>query len=109
MPLNRSLAAVALLPVALASMGCSPRTVEGSLTALMDLTYDQAYVESANDEVSVRFAQKRGEGEDTVLRVTVRRAGIELFPDIEFDMAEILPGGGSRGIVSRNVLDDPRR
>lgn len=93
--------------------GCADPFVEGSLGSILDLHYDQVFVDTSADEVGVRFVQQHGAGtaagEDTVLRVTAWRTGIALFPNIDFDLAELISGSTQRGTVSRSVTDDPRR
>jgi hypothetical protein len=108
MQVGRLVPPSSLMAVALAVSGCAQH-VEGSLSQLMDLTYEQVYVSTNPDEVVVRFVKPRGEGEDTVLQVLVRLEGVVLFENIEFDLSEILPSGSQRGEITRNVLDDTRR
>lgn len=98
--------------VALMLAGCGPGrggALEGSLSVVLDLTYKEARVELSEQEVSVSFVRPKGSGEDTVLKVTARLEGVALEPGVALDLAEPLSAGGQRGVVSRNVLDDPRR
>jgi hypothetical protein len=75
----------------------------------MDLAYDEAHLEQTEQEVSVRFARKRGEGEDIVFKTTASLEGIAVTPGTPIDLAGLTTAGTVRGVTSRNVLDDPRR
>ncbi len=105
----RPLLIAALLAVGSGAAGCGPPFVEGSLGSLLDLHFDNVWIESSSAEVGVRFAKDRNEGEDTILRVTAKLDGTELVPNILFDLAEEISDGSQRGTVSRNVVLDPDR
>ncbi len=47
---------------------CAPaKTLEGSVTPLLDLSYERAEAQASRTDVSVRFLRPQGEGEDTIL------------------------------------------
>jgi hypothetical protein len=103
----------ALAALALGLCGCGPRepTLEGSLTERLDLSYRRAeWVAGAGGEAAVRFLRPRGEGEDVVLKVTVRLPeDVPLLATAPVDLAARNPDGAQRGAISRAVLDDPRQ
>ncbi len=90
---------------------CAPRTLEGSVTEYLDLTYDRAEAQASNNEVTVSFLRPRGEGEDIQLKVAARLEGISLEPRAAIDLAQRMGGttGPQRGAVSRGVLEEPVR
>lgn len=92
----------------LAGVGCAPApTLDGSLTAVVDLTYERATLEPGQETLALRFLKARGDKWDTPLKVAVSVGDLgELTAGTVFDLAEELPGGGQRGSVTRNVLDD---
>lgn len=95
---------VALTP----GCGRAPRhRLEGSLSVLLDLRYDDAVVEATPEEAAVRFVRTREAGEDTVLKVALSLLGAALDANAPLDLAEATPTGAQRGVVSRNVTDDP--
>jgi hypothetical protein len=89
------------------------KALEGSLSPLMDLHYEQVKAQVAEGEVSVSFVKPKGAGEDTVLKVSARMEGLaapEPEPGVPIDLAELLgEDGPTRGTVSRSVLDEPTR
>jgi hypothetical protein len=95
-----------LLPVLgallLTATGCGPedRTIEGSLSEVVELRYRKVDVLMNPTELSLRFLEPQGAGENVVLRVSVDLTGTQLDAIETFDLAE-------RGKVSRSVLDDP--
>ncbi|MFZ5468627.1 MAG: hypothetical protein ACOZIN_04240 [Myxococcota bacterium] len=94
------------------SLGNEPdpkHRLEGSLTVMMDLGYDEAQVDLTTNEVAVRFVRDQGAGQDTVLKVAADLLGAVVEAGASLDLAEISPSGAQRGSVSRDVLDDPRR
>jgi hypothetical protein len=93
----------------LALPACGPPFVEGSLSTLLDLHYKNVFVETSPAEVAVRFSMPRGQGDDTVLRVSAKLDGTQLFANIEFDLAETISDGTQRGTVSRQVVNDPHQ
>ena len=104
----------AWLALAWALTGCGPgkgpaHRLEGSLSVLMDLGYDIAYVDATPEEVAVRFTRKRGEGEDLPFKVTANLANVALEPGVELNLSEELSPDVQRGVATRNVLDDPRQ
>ena len=114
----RRAAFAAWVLVALPAAGCGPvqKTapipkfgLEGSLSVMMELRYDVAHVDVTADDLAIRFAKKQGEGEDTVLKVTASISDLELVANGTIDLAEATPAGAQRGVISRDVLDDPRR
>ena len=94
--------------------------LEGSLTDLMKFPYDEVRFESDPTQFALNFIAYRGEsqdggvpaGEDVTLKVTVRTAGLdaETLVTLDFDLAEALDDAGlvQRGVLNRNVLNDPR-
>lgn len=99
--------------------GCGTGTVrppafgmEGSLSVVMELGWDEAVLDTTSDEIAVRFLRKRGTTTmDTPLKITYAQAGQALNTPATLDLAEARPDDSTRqrSIVSRNVLDDPRR
>ncbi|MBL8953327.1 MAG: hypothetical protein JNK82_21315 [Myxococcaceae bacterium] len=112
--------AVGLLVVLVALLSCgnpnAPRArLEGSLTTVMDLGFDESVLTFAGTEFSVAFRRKKGMGFDTVLAVTTRLeamplpdGGVESLRAQTYDLTDVLSNGVVRGTVSRQVLDDPR-
>src|SRR5260370_32593922 len=98
-----------LLLLAFASNACGglPQ-LEGSLGAIVDLTYSGAKAAQTTDQVALQFVRSKGSGEDLVLQVTASLAGIQLTPNVTLDLAELISPDLQRGAVSRNVLNDPR-
>ena len=107
-----------LAACALGLAGCGPRSVQGSLSVLMDMTYESVDIVLGGSDVTVRFVrpvdpENPDGGEDLVLAVSARGLTIPFppgagSPGIRFDLAEDF-GSGQRGSLARNVLDDPRR
>ncbi|MGA9522061.1 MAG: hypothetical protein WBV82_11380 [Myxococcaceae bacterium] len=89
--------------------GCGPedRVVEGSLSEVIDLRYGKVDIVKNENDLSIRFLQPRGEGEDVVLRVSVDLTETSIDANQTFDLASLTPGGSQRGTISRSVLDDP--
>jgi hypothetical protein len=106
MPVRAATTQALLAVLCLAGGGCGPAMVEGSLSALLDLHYERVWVDTSSEEVGVRFGMPHGAGEDTVLRVTAKLDGAELFANIKFDLAEKISTGAQRGTVSRDVQGD---
>jgi hypothetical protein len=102
---------VALLPA------CGGKSVKGSLSVLMDMTYRDIDIVLGSSDATVRFTRPPGEdglGEDLVLAVSARALRLPFAPDagtpgLSFDLAEDIGGGVQRGSLARNVLNDPRR
>ncbi len=98
-----------LLAAAVFFTACGPggaAPLDGSLTAVMDVTYDRATLEATDGYLSLRFLKKRGEVEDTVLKVGVIIDGAVPAHSVQYDLAEAM-SGGQRGTATRNVLEDP--
>ena len=98
--------------------GCGSGTIpppkhylEGSLSVVMDLGWDNAFIDTTTDEVAVRFVRHKGATDDTPFKIVWAQAGQALNTPATLDLGEARPDDASRqrGIVSRNVLDDPRR
>ena len=125
---RRRLFGAVALTVALScgSPNAPKQRLEGSLSTVMDLGYDDAVLTFGGTEFSVLFKRKRGSAKgdctdlaascDTTLSVTSRLEQSP-FPDggqdalvtgWTYDLTEVLTSGLPRGVVSRNVLDDPR-
>jgi hypothetical protein len=106
----RILPALGLLGL-ITACGQGPR-LEGSVTALLDLSYETAQAQADEDEASVRFITVQGAGENTILKVAARLDDLTLTPGVKIDLAELLgstPDAPQRGAVSRSVLDEPQR
>lgn len=89
--------------------GAPKHQLEGSLSVLMDLSYDDAEVQLSSTELAVRFIRNNDGTENTPLRVGVSLEGTSYEAGHTMDLAETTPSGSQRGSVTRNVLDDPRR
>jgi hypothetical protein len=88
--------------------------LEGSVTPLLDLSYQRSEALADEEEASVRFITDQGSGENTVLKVTARLDNLQLTPNQPIDLTELLgrnptPESPQRGTVSRSVLDEPSR
>jgi hypothetical protein len=117
-------AAVALCLTVLVLLACGPRSVQGSLSVVMDLRYTSTEVVMGTSDVTVRYfrpATKVGEeisntdtdaGQDLVLAVSARGLRLPFAADgglpIVIDLARDA-GGSQVGALSRNVLDDPQQ
>lgn len=95
------------MPLLLACAGCGRQQLEGSLTEIMDLHYEQAAVASTPAQLVARFTRPQGSGEDIVLQVTTSLSGVAPGTS-RFDLTEVTPDNTQRGVISRNVLNDPR-
>jgi hypothetical protein len=112
------------LVVAMGSLmlvGCGSSEIEGSLSTILDLEYDSvklAYTggQSVNDTISggilaVRFLKASGDqAENAVLVVSEDLSGLTVQPTGQVNLAEVPPSGvGQRGVVTRDVFNDPRK
>jgi len=96
-------AALALLACA----SCGGAQLEGSLSTVLDLHYSRASAASGPDQAVVRFIQPLDSGENVVLQVGAQLVGLD--PNtLQFDLAESISPNNQRGVISRNVLNDPR-
>lgn len=101
--------------------------LEGSLSQVMDLGYDEAKVEFAADlnDVALVFLRRRPSdisafdggadleagSRDVAFQITYRLID-QMYPlNTRYDLAEAYGDGGvsQRGVASRNVLNDPRK
>ncbi len=97
--------------------------LEGSLTQLMDLGYDEVRVLRAPEDIGLLFVRVRplnfvpdpeaeeeevGTTEDYPLRVGYRFVGEEAPAGGTLDLTALDQYGGQRGVASRNVSNDPR-
>ncbi len=107
-----------LATVPLAAAACGPvqpgppkpaHALEGSLSVLVDLGFDVAHVDVSDNDLAVRYGRKQGDGEDTVFKATAIISDLVLVQNGSIDLAEVLPSGVQRGLMSRDVLNDPRR
>jgi hypothetical protein len=101
-----------LLTGLLTGCGASDRRLEGSITPLLDLSYEAIEAMGDEDEVSVRFYSIQGAGQDTILKVTARLDDLQLTPGTPLDLAQLLGkelDSPQRGTVSRSVLNEPQR
>jgi hypothetical protein len=105
---------------ALALVGCGPQEIQGSLSTILDLKYDSvqlAYTGGDSDGgvmtngvVAVRFLQASGKSENAVLVVTEDLSALIVKPGGKVDLTEVPPSGvGQRGVVTRDVFNDPRK
>lgn len=116
-------AAAGLCLSLLVLLACGPRSVQGSLSVLMDMRYTSEEVVMGSSELTVRYVRpttKVGEeistdpnvGQDLVLAVSARGLRLPFAADagtpIVIDLAEDI-GGVQRGALARNVIDDPRQ
>lgn len=105
----RSLRALALCVAAVLASACGPggpQQLDGSLTAVCDVSYDRATLQATDGYLSLRFLQKRGEAEDVVLKVGVSIEGAVPSHAVQYDLAQEM-AGGQRGTATRNVLAEP--
>jgi hypothetical protein len=113
---------VSWLPLAVcavALVGCGSQEIQGSLSTLLNLQYDTAQVAytggsvdggvMTEGQVAVSFLQTSGKSQNAVLIVTEDLTGLEVLPRGEVDLTEVPPTGiGQRGVVTRDVANDPR-
>jgi hypothetical protein len=81
---------------------CGPETLGGSLTSVMDLSYDKAELRWTTEEVAVAFVRKSG---DVALQVTAALTG-EPLTTAQLNLAEKLTPTTQRGKLSRSVRND---
>jgi hypothetical protein len=126
----------------LVALACSPASsgkqappkfqLEGSLTQLMPLGYDECRLRldynpddpQPTDTLAIEFIRKRplgastlddggmaevGDSEDTVLKIGYALAGDAPPANQRLDLTFLDENGNSRTTLSRNVLNDPRR
>lgn len=120
------------LTIAVATVACGQSTIQGSLGALIDLTYQNVKLGFAGGQVAVTWERPRGTGTDAVLIVSEKLDGLSVYTGDYVDLAQILPDfalldaglldadGGTvlepdggpvslqRGLVTRDVFNDPR-
>lgn len=124
---------LALTGLALAASSCDydpknppPKSrLEGSLTQVMDLGYDEARILFAPDDISLLFVRIRplgstpqpdageqmemtGNSEEYPIRIAYRFIGEDLPTGGTLDLTAVDENGLPRGVVSRNVTNDPR-
>lgn len=102
---------VALCALACGGNGKPPSAkyvLDGSLTELMDLGYDEVVLTETPEDISVRFVRKVGASEESVLKVSMALLDLVWAPGTEVDLTEVLSTGAQRGVISRNVTNDPR-
>jgi hypothetical protein len=104
-------ALLGLLLAAPLSSCAPPKALEGSVTPLLDLSYERVEAQATKSEVSVRFLRAQGAGEDTILKVAAKLEGVSLEPRAVIPLGQRVggPEGPLRGAVSRSVLDEPTR
>jgi hypothetical protein len=115
---------------------CNPQGLQGSLSTVLSLNYTNADLTIAANQASLRFLRPVAAtdippdagalSDDVVLKVTTNLTGAQVVPakgckvDTDcptstvcimalcaFDLSEVLPTGGQRGVLTRNVLNDP--
>ena len=99
-----------VLGAVLLAFSCGPTQVQGSLSTVLDLHYDQSTLEIQGGQVATSFLRSRGPdaGYDLVLKVgAALDGGTTLAPNEVLNLADVLSNGGQRGQFSRNVLNDP--
>ena len=95
--------------------------LQGSLTQLMDLGYDEARILVSPNDVSLTFVriktletlemdagQMAGTSEDYPIKLAYQLDGDEPPSGGRVDLAALDSNGSQRGVVSRNVQGDPR-
>jgi hypothetical protein len=82
---------------------CGPGGLSGSLTEVMDLSYDAVELRQTADEVAVAFVRSGG---DTALQVTASLKDVTLTAGEPLNLAEKLTATTQRGVLSRNVRND---
>jgi hypothetical protein len=98
---------------------CGPQQIQGSLSALLNLQYSSVQIGytggsvdggvMTNGQVSLRFLQPSGASQNAVLIVTEDLSGLRVSPGGSVDLTEVPPSGvGQRGVVTRDVENDPR-
>jgi len=111
---------LALPTCALALICCGPQQVQGSLSTILNLQYNTvtlAYTGGSvdggvmtNGQVAVRFLETSGKTENAVLVVTEDIDGLVVKPGGVVDLTQVPPSGvGQRGVVTRDVANDPRK
>jgi len=93
----------AWLVLAVALSACGGGGLSGSLTAVMDLSYDSVELRQTADEVAVAFVRTNG---DTALQVTASLKDLTLTAGQPINLAEKLTATTQRGVLSRNVMGD---
>lgn len=108
-------AAAGLCLLLLVLLACGPRSVQGSLSVLMDMRYQSVEVVMGSSDLTVRYTKPSTDdnrGEDLVLAVSARGLRLPFAADagypLTIDLAEDI-GGVQRGALARNVLNDPRQ
>lgn len=129
---QRAVLAVALAATVLAACESDPAKkppkfrLEGSLGQVMDLGYDEARITLAPEDLSLTFVRVRplgggttedggvptmeemtGTSEDYPLKLAYRLLGEELDGG-RLELGELDANGAQRGVLSRNVQNDPR-
>ena len=120
---------VAALVAVAAGIACGPKTIEGSLGEVLDLTYQDIKLGFAGPQVAVSWTRPRGSGTDAVLVVSEKLDGLSVYTGDFVNLAQALPdfaladagvldagtGPGAdggiplqRGLVTRDVFNDPR-
>jgi hypothetical protein len=109
-----------LATCALALVCCGPQEVQGSLSTLLNLKYNSVQVAytggsvdggvMANGQVAVSFLESSGSSNNAVLVVTEDLSGLQVKPGGSVDLTLVPPSGvGQRGVVTRDVANDPRK
>jgi len=107
------------LGCALVLLCCGPQEVQGSLSTLLNLQYSNAQVAYTggsvdggvmkNGQVALSFLEPSGKSENAVLIVTEDLTGLQVDPGGSVDLTLVPPSGvGQRGVVTRDVANDPR-
>ena len=128
----RCVAPVAAVVAVTVGIACGPNKIEGSLGAMLDLSYQDTKLQFAGPQVAVSWTRPRGSGQDAVLVVSEKLDGLTVYTGDYVDLAAalpdfaladagfLLPDGGligpgadggiplQRGLVTRDVFNDPR-
>jgi hypothetical protein len=132
-PRPRTVLSIGLLAVMASACDVDPKNppvkfrLEGSLGQVMDVGYDEARILVAPEDVSLLFVRIRplaavdlpdggvnsdpmmmGTTEDYPIKLAYRLLGEPQPAKGRFDLASLDDKGAQRGVVSRNVSNDPR-
>ncbi len=97
---------------------CGPQQVQGSLSSLLNLQYNEVHLGytggsvdggvMTNGQVAVSFLEMSGKNVNAVLVVTEDLTGLLVEPGGSVNLAQVPPSGvGQRGVVTRDVANDP--
>jgi hypothetical protein len=96
-----------LWALAMLTMGCGPQMVQGSLSAVLKLDYQKVQAGNDGTHAAIKFTSPQGAGVNIVLEVAAQVSDLILVPGSIINLAENGPDGTQRGVVSRDVVNDP--